>query len=273
MRVKFGARVQRTADHLRERNATLRLRRTARGCRLGRLRFQNVRHQVTHEILKNLSRTTLNRHFGEIHLLPENPTRAGKPRIQEDRGGTMEEFVCRSVKVNIDRFLDGSSTFSKNIHNRAPGHGWTRAGADRVAQVVSTRGTRVGAILHHPIVKVSPRVLRTRSLMLGHGPRRTDSRPPRSEEHGPPSRHGVRPLRDLLLALRFSRSTNHGHGPQEPSSTRSGRRLCRPSYVCHATADTEFGRYGICFSPSAFHDPRITIHESRTRPPGAEQDG
>ncbi len=41
------------------------------------------------------------------------PTRASKPRIQEDRGGTMKEFVCGSVRVNIDRICGGSSTFSK----------------------------------------------------------------------------------------------------------------------------------------------------------------
>ncbi len=121
MRIKFGARIQRTADHADERNATLHRRHTARGCRLCRLRFQNVRHPVTHRILKNLSQTPLNRHFGEINHLPENPARTSKPRIQENRGSTMEEFVCRSVRVNIARISSGSSIFStKGSQSRAP---------------------------------------------------------------------------------------------------------------------------------------------------------
>ncbi len=56
MRIEFGAGVQRTADHAAERNATLGRRRTARGCRLRRLRFQYFRHPVTHGILKNLTK-------------------------------------------------------------------------------------------------------------------------------------------------------------------------------------------------------------------------
>ncbi len=130
MRVKFGAGVQRTADHVRERNVTPGRRRTARGCRLGRLRFQNVRHPVTHDILKNLTKTPLNRHLGEINLPPENPTRTNKLRIQENCGGTMEEFVCRSVRVNIDRISGGSSTFyKKRSQSRAPDHKPTGTGA------------------------------------------------------------------------------------------------------------------------------------------------
>ena len=142
MRIEFGAGVQRTADHVRGRNATLYRRRTARGCRPGRLRFQYVRHQVTHGILKNLTKISLNRHLSGIHLPLEKPTRANKPRIQSDRGGTMEEFVCRSVRVNIDRIPGGSSTFSKKVHNRAhaiipPGTVKSRRGATarRVAGV------------------------------------------------------------------------------------------------------------------------------------------
>ena len=143
MRIKFGARVQRTDDHADQRNATLHRRRTARGCRLCRLRFQNVRHPVTHGILTNLTKTPLNRHFSEIHLLPETPTRANKSQIQENRGGTMEEFVCRSVRLNIDRISGGSSTFSKKGLRSCAHPGWTGTDAGFVKSRIEGHGWAV----------------------------------------------------------------------------------------------------------------------------------
>ncbi len=144
MRIKFGARVQRTADHADERNATRHRRRTARGCRLCRLRFQNVRHSVTHRILKNLSKTPLNRHFGEIYLPPRRThARQQAPNTREPRrhnGG-----------IRLQECQDKYSSTSR----------------------------RVKYFLEKTFT-----IARTRTL--GHRLRRTDSCPPRSEEHGPP---------------------------------------------------------------------------------------
>ena len=97
MRIEFGTRVQHPAEIVRERNATFGRRRIVRGCRLGRLRFQYVRHPVTHGILSNLSGTTLNHHFREIDLpLRKTHARQQAPNTREPRS-TMKEFGCGSV--------------------------------------------------------------------------------------------------------------------------------------------------------------------------------